>query len=288
MPLGDNQENTFSSTTTPITIAGLFHDDAQAEDAIEQLHDAGFSESEIGIATSRNSGVNESSPHESFWDKVAGLFGKHEHGETRPELQETLDASGVPESEYFNRALDAGDILVTVRTSSDRADKARLILENEGAELQVENAAIGSRVERSDLEGEQRIHLVSEVLRVHKERVQRGEVRLRKEAVTETQNVEVPVTREELVVERVPVEGREAASAEVGSGEKEIRVPLTEEQVHVEKKPVVNEEIRVGKRQVEQSQRVSDNVRREELRSEEQGDVRSDEVSKIKDKRRTA
>ena len=162
-------------------------------------------------------------------------------------------------------------------------------MEKEGAELQEGNAAIGSRVERSDLKGEQRIHLVSEVLRVHKERVQRGEVRLRKEVVTETQNVEVPVSREELVVERVPVEGREAGSAEVGTGEQEIRVPLTEEQVRVEKKPVVNEEIRVGKRQVEQSQRVSDTVRREELRSEEQGDVHPDEVSKVKDnKRRTA
>jgi uncharacterized protein (TIGR02271 family) len=292
MPLRDDRENTFSSATTPVTIAGLFHDDSQAEDAIEELHDAGFSESEIGIATSRIGGANESSPHESFWDKVARLFGKHEHGETRSELQGTLDASGVPEpqSEYFNRALDEGDILVTVRTSTDRAEKARLILEKEGAELEEEgNTLIGSRAERSGLQDEQRIHLVSEVLRVHKERVQRGEVRLRKEVVTETQNVEVPVTREELVVERVPVEGREAGSDEVGSGEQEIRVPLTEERVRVEKKPVVNEEIRVGKRQVEQSQRVSDTVRHEELRSEEQGDVRSDELSKIKDrKRRTA
>src|SRR5438874_8989923 len=186
MPLRDDQEKTFSSATMPVTIAGLFHNDSQAEDAIEELHDAGFSESEIGIATSRNRSVDESSPHESFWDKVAGLFGKHEHGETHPELQETLEASGVPDpqSEYFNRALDEGDILVTVRTSSDRAEKARLILEKEGAELQEGNAAIGSRVERSDLKGEQRIHLVSEVLRVHKERVQRGEVRLRKEVVT--------------------------------------------------------------------------------------------------------
>jgi len=291
MPLRDDRENMFSSAITPATIAGLFHNDSQAEDAIEELHNDGFSESEIGIATSRNSSVNEPSPHESFWDKVAGLFGTHEHGETRSELQETLGASGVPEpqSEYFNRALDDGYILVTVRTSSDRAEEARLILEKEGAELEEGNAAIGSRVKRSDLEGEQRIHLVSEVLRVHKEMVRRGEVRLRKEVVTETQNVEVPVTREELVVERVPIEEREATSAEMDTGEQEIRVPLTEEQVRVEKKPVLKEEIRVGKRQVEQSQRVSDTVRHEELRSEEQGDIRSDEVSEIKDnKRRTA
>jgi hypothetical protein len=54
-------------------------------------------------------------------------------------------------------------------------------------------------------------------------------------------HIEVPTTREELVVERAPGSGREAAGQQVGSGEKEIRIPLTEERIHVEKKPVVNE-----------------------------------------------
>jgi uncharacterized protein (TIGR02271 family) len=40
--------------------------------------------------------------------------------------------------------------------------------------------------------------------------VNRGEVRIRKEVLTTTQTIEVPVTREELVVERVPVSGEVA------------------------------------------------------------------------------
>jgi uncharacterized protein (TIGR02271 family) len=95
------------------------------------------------------------------------------------------------------------------------------------------------------------------------------------------------VTREELVIERVPTQGRETAG-EVGMGEKEIRVPLSEERVRVEKKPIVNEEIRVGKRQVQGTERVSDTVRREELRTETEGNVKDEEVSRIKDKKRSA
>src|SRR5204863_7389667 len=123
----------------------------------------------------------------------------------------------------------------------------------------------------------------------HKERVSHGEVRLRKEVVTERQNVEVPTTREELVVERVPGGGREATGAGVGSGEKEIRVPLSEERVRVEKKPVVNEEVHVGKRQVQDTKRVSDQVRHEELRTETEGDVDKEQIERAKEKtRRTA
>ena len=122
-------------------------------------------------------------------------------------------------------------------------------------------------------------------MRVHKERVSRGDVRLRKEVVSEKQNIEVPVTREELVIERVPGEGRDAAGAKVGSGEKEIRVPLTEERVQVEKKPVGNEEVRVGKRQVQDTKRVSDEVRHEELRTETEGDVGKDSDVKEKTQR---
>jgi len=88
------------------------------------------------------------------------------------------------------------------------------------------------------------------------------------------------------VVERVAVEDREAGATEVGAGEKEIRVPLSEERVRVEKKPVVAEEVRVGKRQVQGTQRVTDSVRHEELRSEQDGDVDADDVSDIHDKTR--
>ncbi len=119
-----------------------------------------------------------------------------------------------------------------------------------------------------------RVQLFGEVLRVHKERISRGEVRVRKDVVTENQTIEVPVTREELVLERVAVSpDTPASSANIGRSQ-EIRVPLSEDSVRVEKQPVVREEVLVGKREVSDVARVGDEVRHEELR------VDSDEAAK--------
>ena len=73
--------------------------------------------------------------------------------------------------------------------------------------------------------------------------------------MTENRTSEVPVTREEVVVERVPVEGREAGQFE--SGQKEIRVPVSEEQARIENQPVVTEEVKVSKRPVEETKKIS-------------------------------
>jgi len=52
--------------------------------------------------------------------------------------------------------------------------------------------------------------------------------------VTENQTVEVPVTREELVIDRIPAQAGTPASEAIGSNQ-EIRVPLSEEEVRVER-----------------------------------------------------
>ena len=111
-----------------------------------------------------------------------------------------------------------------------------------------------------------RVQLFGEVLRVHKDRINRGEVRIRKDVVTESQTIEVPVTREELVLERVGVApNTPAPSANIGQAQ-EIRVPLSEDKVRVEKQSVVREEVVVGKREVADVATVGGDVRHEELR----------------------
>jgi uncharacterized protein (TIGR02271 family) len=101
--------------------------------------------------------------------------------------------------------------------------------------------------------------------------VETGRVRIGKEVVEEQQTMDVPVTREEVTIERTPVD-RRPADSDIGEGET-IRVPVHEEQVSVDKKAVVTEEIGVGKRQVQKTQQVSGTVRREEARIEKEGDV---------------
>ena len=124
-------------------------------------------------------------------------------------------------------------------------------------------------------EGERTVQLREEELRAQKRPVETGEVEIRKEVVSEQKTMDVPVTREEVVVERHPVDPKTADrydAGEIGQDET-LRVPVREERVEVEKRPVVTEEISVGKRQVQDTERVSDTVRREEVRLEEEGDV---------------
>jgi uncharacterized protein (TIGR02271 family) len=122
-------------------------------------------------------------------------------------------------------------------------------------------------------EDQERLELREEELRAEKQRVQAGEVRLRKEVVEEQKTIEVPVTHEEVVVEKHSVGGRRPADGEIGD-DQEIRIPLMEEEVRVEKTPVVREEVSLKKQQVQDTERVSETVKREEAWVDRTGDAR--------------
>ena len=105
------------------------------------------------------------------------------------------------------------------------------------------------------------MHLREEELDVSKHRVQTGEVTLHKDIIEETQTVDVPVTHEEVVVERRAVS---AAPSEEPVGEEEtIVIPVSEERVDVDKHTVVTGEVSLRKRAVEETERVTETVRKE-------------------------
>lgn len=198
-----------------------------------------------------------------------------------------LVGMGIPEEDarYFERGFREGGVLVTVQAGA-RSTEARQVLYESEADL----GSRGPSIEASEAEDKvrgtaaatgsdhsRRLELREEQLEVEKERVEAGEVRLRKEVVTEQRNIEVPMAREEVVVERHPVSGDRPAGGAFREGE-EIRIPITEEEVRVEKTPVVREEIEVRKRRVQDTERISEPVRREEARIEGEGDVRMGET----------
>ena len=130
--------------------------------------------------------------------------------------------------------------------------------------------AAGTSAATSEAE---RLRLREEQLQARKTPVETGRVQVGKEIVEEQKSVEVPVSREEVFVERHPVE-RRPSDQPIGAGEGQtIDVPVREERVEVEKRPVVYEEVGLGKRATEETQQVSDTVRREELRMEKEGDI---------------
>lgn len=255
-------------------VTAFFRRSSDAENAIQRLVDAKFSPDEIGSSI-EDYDQTTGRKGEGFWDKVGNFFS----GDTGYEDRDTGASDGprqegraigrtltIPEN-YYAR-IQEGGAFVTVYNELRRSEAEEILRRNNG-EIEQDFNRFQSA---ADVQGEHHIQLLSEVLRVRKDRVQRGEVRLRKEVITENQNIQVPVTREELVIERTPGQGREA-QGDIGH-EREIRVPLTEERASVEKVPVVREEVKVGKRQVEDTREVSEKTRREELKIDKEGDVR--------------
>ena len=123
----------------------------------------------------------------------------------------------------------------------------------------------------SDAAQDQTVELRGEELQPHKERVQTGELGIYKEIVTEERALDVPIQREEVIIERHPVEPKPARE-EITEGEV-LRVPVWGEQVQVEKHAVVIEELHITKRVIEATEHVAATVQREEARLERAGDV---------------
>lgn len=105
--------------------------------------------------------------------------------------------------------------------------------------------------------------------------VQRGEVEIRKDVVAEERTIEVPKVREDVTVERRPVE-RRPSDRPIGEGEV-VKVPLDEEQVGVEKQPAVYEELDIGTRAIEGTELISGTIRREETETEGERDRKARE-----------
>ena len=131
---------------------------------------------------------------------------------------------------------------------------------------------------REDLHDEEelRVQRTEEELKAGTREREAGEVGVRKRVRTEREQQTVPTRHEEVSVERVPVEeGREASEAEIGDDE--VSMPVTEDEVVVEKRPVVKEEVRVRKDVVEDEEVVEEDVRREEIDIEDQTQRRREE-----------
>src|SRR5436305_11038881 len=122
-----------------------------------------------------------------------------------------------------------------------------------------------------DTEDIAELELLSESLQVDKQKIVVGELSIRKEVITELQTIQVPVTREELVIERRSEDGR--CTAEVLRGQQQIRISISKERVIVKKEPVISEIAKISRRKIVETKYVSSPVRHEELRISREGDA---------------
>ncbi|MFP7493292.1 DUF2382 domain-containing protein [Terribacillus saccharophilus] len=112
----------------------------------------------------------------------------------------------------------------------------------------------------------EQMELHEEVVDVDKNAVKSGEVDVEKRTVTDQEQFDVPVTKQEVNIERRPVNKVSEPGKSTGAyeGKDGIHVPVYEEKVDVDKKDIIKEEIVVNKKDVQENVHVNEKVRREE------------------------
>ncbi|HJF33433.1 MAG TPA: YsnF/AvaK domain-containing protein [Sporosarcina psychrophila] len=259
---------------------GTFQSETQVLNKIDELKAQGYTEKDIYIVTNDadtlsivrgETDVDLRTPEGNWMDKFIAFLSGDEP------VKGAFTNMGFTEEEsnrYFNEVKAGGILLYVDREYGDLYGnpgtdyQAGYTDPNIGSNLVVDdydnpNLAMNSQGLGTDAEREEHLRLHEEKLNVDKERYQAGEVNVSKHIVEETQTVEVPVTREEVYIERRAVT-EETAAGEVFDDGENIHIPVMEERVEVTKRPVVSEEIVVGKREVHDTETVNETVRREE------------------------
>jgi uncharacterized protein (TIGR02271 family) len=124
------------------------------------------------------------------------------------------------------------------------------------------------RQQQTEGQEETTVPLTEERLDVSKKASAR-EATITKEPMTETKSVEVPVTHEEISVERRQASGSSSSSTKADSpvqSRTETKVPLKSEEVQVTKQPYVKEEVSVKKKPVTETKTVTDQVTSEKVK----------------------
>lgn len=101
-----------------------------------------------------------------------------------------------------------------------------------------------------------------------------GTVRVRKHVVEEPQEIELALDHDEVDVERLPADRPLEADEQSVSDRGDTTVVLrVEERIQVRKVPWVVEELRIRRRRVTAQRRVSENVRKERVEIDTEGDL---------------
>lgn len=150
------------------------------------------------------------------------------------------------------------------RRDGDVADRDAVAADRDRAAVDQDRAAVAGE-DASVVRHEERLNVGTQ------ER-EAGHARLRKYVVTDHETVDVPVEREEVTVERTPLNGTEGRVDNGRIGEEEVDVTLHEERPVVEKEAVAVEEVGLNKQTVRETQRVEADVQKEQVDVETDAD----------------
>lgn len=164
--------------------------------------------------------------------------------------------------------------------SSDSMDRDERVLRGMGTDTVNTSVSEAELTDRTDYQRRayqtpDRLQLLEERLVVNKDRFKAGSVQIGKRVETHQESVNVPLQREEVVIERHAVsDARPVEGVVLGEGTQTMNVDLEAERANVTKQAYVTEEISVGKRAVTETQTVTDTVGREVLDVNKTGEVK--------------
>jgi stress response protein YsnF len=222
------------------TVVGIFNTAAEAQQAVQQLEQAGFKLDYVDVAhrEAANQGVGRTSD-DSIGGFFSSLFGGDDNDDTR----------------NYTAAAQRGSSVVTVHVdNSDESQRAARILDDAGA-VDVDGGTTGGAqatgyaqqsTQQTTGDAQQKAQVIEENLQVGKRVEQTGGVRLR------SRIVEKPVEASVRLREEAFKEG-------------EIEVTESAERAVVAKEAHVVEEVSLGKEVTEREQVVHDTVRSTEV-----------------------
>lgn len=286
----------YGSYTTPI----------QAASAVEELLKQGYSKSQIKVISNSSlghefRGVETIDMHKggrdldddrSVWERIKDTFTFDEYNETY--LDEDLDATEAQLVRDYKTNLDNGEIVVLVQ--GEAGGKGSFI-----GNRNIDETLLGmdrnvtrdrdTDIDR-DLSDEDRvIKLKREELDIDKDTVEVGEVDIKKVVKQETKTIEVPIEKEEIIIERRPGTGTVTPGEtidDLGIFEKdnEIHIPIREERVEVSKKTVEGDEVVIKKEKHTEKKTIVENLKSEDIEVEGDGKVTREttESERLRDK----
>lgn len=108
-----------------------------------------------------------------------------------------------------------------------------------------------------------KLKIREEQLDISKKWLETAEVTAHKEVIREERTVVIPVTREELVIEKRALSNE--ASGESAGHTETIRIPISEERIEVSKHHVDLEKVKVYRRQFDETKKVEETLKKELL-----------------------
>ena len=259
------------------TIVAVFDTADHASAAVRDLIDAGVPDTNItqhaGAANTASAGTVSAAPRQEpgFWSSLFGAEPEHNHDTT-----------------VYDRSLQGGGTVVSVRGSGSHLDQALDILERHNpidideraasygmmsaptatmaSEMAKPAAYTGAAIGNTAGTGVEpaTIQLSEETLAVGKRAINRGSTRVRRYVVETPVEEQVSLRDEHVTIERRPVADARAVTG-ADFSDKVIEMTETAEEAVISKEARVKEEVVIRKDVTDRTETVRDTLRREDV-----------------------